>query len=62
VVCEEGEVRAVVERYVAVRDEICAGRGTWMVHVFEDVKDSGLRFPAEMGRPPERPNHDFSRA
>lgn len=155
---DEAEVRGAVERYIGVRDEICAGRGSWgdlaqfftedavfvdpawgrvegldelrrtvfgeamdgleswvyptdfyavdgdrvlikwrqvlpgqradgrpyeqsgcstlvyagdgkfsyeedllnMVHVFEDVKDSGFRFPPEMGRPPERPNRDFT--
>jgi ketosteroid isomerase-like protein len=154
----DAEVRATVERYIAVRDDICAGRGTWadlaqfftddavfvdpawgrvqgldelrrtvfgeamvgleswsfptdfyavdgdrvlvkwrqvlpgqrpdgrpyeqsgcstliyagdgkfsyeedllnMVHVFEDVKASGFRFPPEMGRPPAQPDRDFS--
>ncbi|MCU1426993.1 MAG: ketosteroid isomerase-like enzyme [Actinomycetia bacterium] len=32
-----------------------------MVHVFEDMKDSGFKVPPEMGMPPKRPNRDFSR-
>jgi ketosteroid isomerase-like protein len=32
-----------------------------MTHLFEDIKESGFRFSAEMGSPPKRPNRDFSR-
>ena len=32
-----------------------------MTHVFEDVKESGFRFSAEMGPPPKHPVRDFSR-
>jgi ketosteroid isomerase-like protein len=32
-----------------------------MVHVMEDVRESGFRFSPNMGAVPERPNRDYSR-
>ena len=32
-----------------------------MTHVFEDMRASGWRPPAQMGMPPKHPNRDFSR-
>jgi hypothetical protein len=32
-----------------------------MAHVMEDVKESGFRFPPQMGTPPRHPDRNFSR-